>query len=121
MASLMNKVTQIVTFSFSSLQLNTFFQNAFVTERKELLDLHKSKWEGMMGSRADKEEEYMKKRDERVERYEKDLQDLRVKDAEEYNQLKIKLETDVQVGKESYMSWNCLPADDLDWRKIFAS
>ena len=74
----------------------------------------------MMGSRADKEEEYMKKRDERVERYEKDLQDLRVKDAEEYNQLKIKLETDVQVGKESYMSWNCLPADDLNRRKIFA-
>ena len=74
----------------------------------------------MMGSRADKEEEYMKKRDERVERYEKDLQDLRVKDAEEYNQLKIKLETDVQVGEESYMSVNCLHADDLDRRKIYA-
>ena len=73
-----------------------------------------------MGSRADKEEEYMKKRDERVERYEKDLQDLRVKDAEEYNQLKIKLETDVQVGKESDNSKNCLPADDPDRRKIFA-
>ena len=73
-----------------------------------------------MGSRADKEEEYMKKRDERVERYEKDLQDLRVKDAEEYNQLKIKLETDVQVGKESDNSKNCLPTDDLDRRKIFA-
>ncbi|XP_067935770.1 dynein regulatory complex protein 1-like [Watersipora subatra] len=70
---------------------------AFVTERKDLLDLHKSKWEGMMGSRAEKEEDHMKKRDERVERYEKDLQDLRVKDAEEYNQLKIKLETDVQI------------------------
>lgn len=68
-----------------------------MSERKELLDLHKSKWEGMMTSRADKEDEYMKKRDERVERYEKDLQDLRIKDAEEYNQLKIKLETDVQV------------------------
>ena len=73
-----------------------------------------------MGSRADKEEEYMKKRDERVERYEKDLQDLRVKDAEEYNQLKIKLETDVQVGKESDNSKNCLPTDDPDGRKIFA-
>ena len=68
-----------------------------MTERKDLLDLHKSKWEGMMGGRAEKEEEYMQKRDERVDRYEKDLQDLRIKDAEEYNQLKIKLETDVQV------------------------
>ena len=62
----------------------------------------------------------MKNSDVSVEWYEKDLQDLRVKDAEEYNQLKIKLETDVQVGKESYMSWNCLPTDDLKRRKIFA-
>lgn len=75
---------------------------AFVTERKELLDLYKSKWESMMGSRADKEDDCMKKRDERVDRFEKDLQDLRVKDAEEYNQLKIKLETDVQVSGRSY-------------------
>lgn len=75
-----------------------FTQNAFVMERKELLELHKSKWEGMMTGRADREEDYMKKRNERVERYEKDLQDLRVNDGEEYNQLKIKLETDVQVG-----------------------
>lgn len=66
-------------------------------ERKELMDLHNSKWEAMMGARADKEKDYMKKRSERVEKYEKDLQDLRVKDSEEYNQLKIKLETDVQV------------------------
>ena len=42
--------------------------------------------------------EYMKAREKRVEDYEGQLQHLRVQDAEEYNMVKIKLETDVQVG-----------------------
>ena len=41
--------------------------------------------------------EFMKEREKRVEDYEKQLQHLRVQDAEEYNMVKIKLETDVQV------------------------
>ncbi len=39
----------------------------------------------------------MKAREKRVEDYEQQLQHLRVQDAEEYNMVKIKLETDVQV------------------------
>ena len=39
----------------------------------------------------------MKQRERRVEDYEQQLQHLRVQDAEEYNMVKIKLETDVQV------------------------
>ena len=42
--------------------------------------------------------EYMKAREKRVEDYEGQLQHLRVQDAEEYNMVKIKLETDVQVS-----------------------
>ena len=41
--------------------------------------------------------EFMKQREKRVEDYEQQLQHLRVQDAEEYNMVKIKLETDVQV------------------------
>ena len=41
----------------------------------------------------------MKQRERRVEDYEQQLQHLRVQDAEEYNMVKIKLETDVQVSK----------------------
>lgn len=40
----------------------------------------------------------MESRRKRVEDYENQLQTLRVQDAEEYNMVKIKLETDVQVG-----------------------
>ena len=42
--------------------------------------------------------EYMKSREKRVEDYEGQLQHLRVQDAEEYNMVKIKLETDVQAS-----------------------
>ena len=45
-----------------------------------------------------KQVEYMESRRKRVEDYENQLQTLRVQDAEEYNMVKIKLETDVQVG-----------------------
>ena len=41
--------------------------------------------------------EYLEARRQRVEDYENQLQMLRVQDAEEYNMVKIKLETDVQV------------------------
>merc|ERR550519_759744 len=51
----------------------------------------------MMTARADKEQEYMRARERRVEDYEQQLQQLRIQDAEEYNTVKIKLETDVQI------------------------
>ena len=41
----------------------------------------------------------MDSRRKRVEDHENQLQVLRVQDAEEYNMVKIKLETDVQVNK----------------------
>ena len=50
-----------------------------------------------MQGRRDKEQEYMDSRQKRVDDYEQQLQHLRVQDAEEYNMVKIKLETDVQV------------------------
>ncbi len=50
-----------------------------------------------MQGRGDKEVDYMKARDKRVEDYEQQLKQLRIQDAEEYNTVKIKLETDVQV------------------------
>ena len=62
-----------------------------------------------MTSRRDKEVEYMKSREKRVEDYEEQLQHLRVQGSEEYNQVKIKLETDVQVGlqKNQIMKIEC--------------
>lgn len=72
-------------------------ERAFVAERNELLELHKKRWDEKMALRREREEEYMTARLKRVEEYEQQLQHLRVQDAEEYNMVKIRLETDVQI------------------------
>ncbi|XP_041480770.1 dynein regulatory complex protein 1-like [Lytechinus variegatus] len=72
-------------------------EKAFETEREELLENNKRKWDQAMGGRRDQELEYMHQREKRVEEYEQQIQHLRIQDAEEYNMVKIKLETDVQV------------------------
>lgn len=51
-----------------------------------------------MQFRRDKEEEYLEARAKRVDDFDQQLQHLRVQDAEEYNMVKIRLETDVQVS-----------------------
>lgn len=80
-------------------------QKAFVTERAELIDNNRKKWDSSMLQRRDKEVEYMDSRRKRVEDHENQLQTLRVQDAEEYNMVKIKLETDVQVGYLMPFKW----------------
>ena len=50
-----------------------------------------------MEERKFKEVTFMEERFKRVDKNENELNVLRVKDAEEYNEIKIKLETDVQV------------------------
>jgi len=75
----------------------TQIEKAFVAERTELLEQQRNKWEAMMAARAEKEVDYMKARQKRVDDYEQQLQQLRIQDAEEYNTVKIKLETDVQI------------------------
>lgn len=72
-------------------------ERAFVAERNELLEQHKKKWEERMEFRRQKEIEYMKAREKRVEDYEQQLHNIRVQDAEEYNRIKIRMETDVQI------------------------
>lgn len=75
----------------------TQIEKAFVTERSELIENNRKKWDTSMQQRRDKEVEYMESRRKRVEDHENQLQTLRVQDAEEYNMVKIKLETDVQI------------------------
>lgn len=72
-------------------------ERAFVAERNELLEIQKKKWEEKMLFRREKEEENLLARARRVEDFEQQLQHLRVQDAEEYNMVKIRLETDVQI------------------------
>uniref|UniRef100_A0A4W5K2M1 Dynein regulatory complex protein 1 n=1 Tax=Hucho hucho TaxID=62062 RepID=A0A4W5K2M1_9TELE len=72
-------------------------ENSFEHERKILLTGNRKKWEQYMKERQDKELENVMQRMKRVEEYEVLLQQLRTEDAEEYNMIKIKLDTDVQI------------------------
>ena len=66
-----------------------------------MLEQNAKRWDQMLQERRRKEIEYMEIREKRVEDFEQQLQYQRIQDAEEYNQVKIKLETDVQVSWKS--------------------
>jgi len=76
-------------------------ENAFFSERQELLEVQKKKEDTATKQRQEKEVEYMKMREKRVNDFDSQLQTLRVQDAEEYNMVKIKLETDVQILEQN--------------------
>ncbi|XP_062406695.1 dynein regulatory complex protein 1 [Sardina pilchardus] len=72
-------------------------QGSFDQEYNALMEGDLKKWEKLRKDRGDKEAESLSQRISRVEEFEALLQKLRVEDAEEYNMIKTKLETDVQV------------------------
>ncbi|XP_062520697.1 dynein regulatory complex protein 1-like isoform X2 [Corticium candelabrum] len=91
---------------------------SFESERQELVESHRQKWEANMQRRREKEEEYMKARQVRVDEFEAQLQHLRTQDAEEYNKVKIKMETDVQTLEQQLQSMKAtfqLNAEKLDY------
>lgn len=72
-------------------------QKAFVAERTELKEQYSNKWDAMMKERGEKEVNFMKACQKRVDDYESQLQHLRVMDGEEYCKTKIRVEKDLQV------------------------
>mmetsp|Transcript_35004 Transcript_35004/g.99216 ORF Transcript_35004/g.99216 Transcript_35004/m.99216 type:complete len:688 (-) Transcript_35004:130-2193(-) len=77
-------------------------ENAFLQERTELLAANKIEMKNLFDKRSSMEQNFMEATQERAETYHKALEDLRVADAEEYNILKIRLETDIQ-NLEQYL------------------
>jgi dynein regulatry complex protein 1 len=73
-----------------------------MNSRKEVLEKHRKEWDDKFEERRSKEAAFLEERFKRIERNEIDLNKLRVNDAEEYNEIKIKLETDVQVILEKF-------------------
>ncbi|KFP98705.1 Dynein regulatory complex protein 1, partial [Haliaeetus albicilla] len=71
-------------------------EKAFELERRELLDNNRRKWEEAIQAHNAQELEYLHARMRKVEEFEKQLNQLRVQDEEEYNSMKIQLENDVQ-------------------------
>ncbi|XP_064220332.1 dynein regulatory complex protein 1 isoform X1 [Aotus nancymaae] len=72
-------------------------EKAFEVERQELLASNRKKWETALQAHNAKELEYLINRMKKVEDYEKQLNKQRIRDCEEYNMIKIKLEQDVQI------------------------
>ncbi|KAI8619818.1 sperm tail-domain-containing protein [Chytriomyces sp. MP71] len=72
-------------------------ERSFIEERTELIESNMKEIEALFSQRRDNEGKYLEDRADRIEDHVKQLEALRVRDAEEYNLVKIKLETDVQV------------------------
>ena len=75
----------------------TQIEKSFASERRELVDAQRAEWEAKMQARGGKEKEFLEERQKRIEKNEADVQHLRVRNAEEFNRIKIKLENDIQI------------------------
>ncbi|CAF1009300.1 unnamed protein product [Rotaria sordida] len=71
-------------------------EEAFIKERQELLDKYNREWTEKLEERRFKEEQFVVSRFERHDTFERELQRLRIKQAEEFNATKVKLENQVQ-------------------------
>mmetsp|Transcript_26085 Transcript_26085/g.52305 ORF Transcript_26085/g.52305 Transcript_26085/m.52305 type:complete len:654 (-) Transcript_26085:253-2214(-) len=72
-------------------------ETAFMQERAELMHANQQELAALMQKRLDKEEQYMEARRRRVDEDQRQLEAQRVQDAEDFNILKIKLETEIQT------------------------
>ena len=75
----------------------TQIETSFASERRELVDSQRAEWEEKMKDRNMTEKDFLEERQKRIDRNEADVQHLRVRNAEEFNRIKIKLENDIQI------------------------
>lgn len=72
-------------------------ESAYMMERDEMMKGNKNEVEALFEKRRQKELDYMRAKQAREEDYQMEIEDLLVQDSEEYNKLKIKLETEIQT------------------------
>ncbi|KAF1330534.1 Dynein regulatory complex protein 1, partial [Globisporangium splendens] len=72
-------------------------EDAFLKERDELIANNKLEIDSLFEKRREMEMVYMEAKQARDEQYLKEIENLHVKDAEDYSELKIKLETNIQT------------------------
>ena len=68
---------------------------AYLTEQGELLAEHEAEIKSLLAERKEKETAFQEKTLERVEEYHQRLEDLRMHQAEEYNQLRVRITQDI--------------------------
>jgi dynein regulatory complex protein 1 len=114
LADRMNK--QYMAFQVSFVEELELIEKAFVEERQELISKNYKEAESLMDKRSKNEEyvyiyinsirKFLEERSYRIEDHIEQLDLLRVQDSEEYNLVKIKLETDVQVLEQQLQQVN---------------
>ena len=72
-------------------------EGAYSTEHEELVTAHRAELEELFELRKRMERTLVEERLTREAAYQRELDSMQAKDAEQYNKLKVKLETDVQV------------------------
>jgi dynein regulatory complex protein 1 len=72
-------------------------ERSFIEERAELIASNAKELDRLLEDRRHKEIKYIEERSERIEDHNIQLENLRIHDSEEYNLIKIKLETDIQI------------------------
>ncbi|EGZ14350.1 hypothetical protein PHYSODRAFT_317057 [Phytophthora sojae] len=72
-------------------------EDAFLKERDERIANNKLEIDSLFERRREMEMVYMEAKQTRDEQYLQEIEELRVRDAEDYNELKIKLETNIQT------------------------
>ncbi|PAA49317.1 hypothetical protein BOX15_Mlig033113g3, partial [Macrostomum lignano] len=71
-------------------------EKAFVQQREDTMERQTSDWEALMKQIVDRQNEYLQARQLRVDDFEDQLSALRTQHAEEFNELKVTLEQDVE-------------------------
>ena len=89
--------TQFRTAALTYRQELLQIEHAFDAERADCLKKHEDEWQAAINQKREMEEEFLKKRAEMVDDFDKQLDIMRRQDAEDYNIIKAKLENEVQL------------------------
>jgi|EP00953_Heterococcus_sp_UTEX-ZZ885_P009480 dynein regulatry complex protein 1 len=72
-------------------------EESFLQERELQLASNKAQIDALFDKRREMELGFMESKQQRQEQYQQEIEDLLTRDGEEYNKLKVKLETDIQT------------------------
>jgi hypothetical protein len=74
-----------------------YFQEVIELEHKQLVEVNEKKWEALYNKHEKLEVEHMEKKSQAVDEYEDEIYRVAAEHHEKFREVKIKLETDIQV------------------------
>ena len=71
-------------------------EKSYEDERRRLVESQKEEWDTATKERSEKEKFFLEDREKRIDKNEAEIEQLRVRNAEDSNRVKLKLESDIQ-------------------------